>query len=171
MTAIVSFLGSAVFRWLLEKVFSLAERSQDHRQEIERMREQADIDAAQHARNLEMLETQSRLRIELAQQEVRGVVEQTDAQAFLESIKGAAGERTGLLALDAWNGAIRPFVSTVCVLVWLWLLAEFVPPYVASLTSLEKMALAVTLVEFTINLVATVIGWHFGTRALLPGKK
>lgn len=170
MTAIISFLGSAVFRWALEKVFGLFERGQDHKQEVERMRVQAEIDAAQHRRNLEMLEIQSRLKLDLIKEEVRGAVEQADAQAFVESIR-AAGKPTGIRPLDAWNGAIRPFVSTVCVLVWLWLLGEFVPPYVASLTSLEKMALAVVLVEFTINLVASVIGWHFGTRSLLPGKK
>lgn len=170
MTAILSFLGSAVFRWVLEKLFSLAERGQDHKQEMERMREQAKIDAEQHVRNLEVLEVQSRLKLDLIREEVRGAVEQADAQAFIESIR-TAGKPTGIGWLDGWNGAIRPFVSTVCVLVWLWLLAKFVPPYVASLGTVEKMALAVVLVEFTINLVASVIGWHFGTRSLLPGKK
>lgn len=170
MSAILSFLGSAIFRWLLEKIFGLFERGQDHRQELERMQLQASIDAETHMRNLEALEVQSRLKLDLIREEVRGAVEQADAQAFIESIK--SGSRpTGIKLLDAWNGAIRPFVSTVCVLVWLWLLGEFVPPYVASLSSLEKMALSVMLVEFTINLVASVIGWHFGTRSLLPGKK
>lgn len=170
MTAIISFLGSAVFRWALEKVFGLFERGQDHKQEMERMRAQAEIDAAQHIRNLEALEVQSRLKLDLVKEEVRGAVEQADAQAFVESIRSAA-RPSGFQLVDAWNSAIRPFVSTVCVAVWLWLLSEFVPPYVASLTSVEKMALAVLLVEFTINLVASVIGWHFGTRSLLPGKK
>lgn len=170
MTAILSFLGSAVFRWALEKFFGLAERGQDHKQEIERMRLQADIDADQHQRNLELLEVQSRLKLDLIKEEVRGAVEQADAQAFIESIK-AGSKPSGFRPIDAWNGAIRPFVSTVCVGVWIWLLGEFVPPYVASLTSVEKMAMAVVLVEFTINLVASVIGWHFGTRSLLPGKK
>lgn len=170
MTAIISFLGSAVFRWALEKLFGLAERKQDHAQEIERLQVQAKVDADQHLRNLEVLEVQSRLKLDLIKEETRGAVEQADAQAFIESIRSAS-KPSGFAPIDAWNSAIRPFVSTVCVAVWLWLLSEFVPPYIATLTSIEKMALAVVLVEFTINLVASVIGWHFGTRSLLPGKK
>lgn len=170
MTAIISFLGSAVFRWVLEKFFNLAERKQDHGQEIERIKVQAEVDAATHLRNLEILEVQSRLKLDLIKEETRGAVEQADALAFVESIR-TAQKPSGFAPIDAWNSAIRPFVSTVCVAVWLWLLAEFVPPYVATLTTTEKMALAVVLVEFTINLVASVIGWHFGTRSLLPGKK
>lgn len=170
MTALLSFLGSAVFRWALEKFFQLTERRQDHSQEIERMRVQAEVDAAQHLRNLEMLRLQSELKLDQVKEETRGAVEQADAQVFIESIR-TANKPTGMPLIDGWNSAIRPLVSTVCIAVWLWLLAEFVPPYVASLSTLEKMALAVLLVEFTINLIASVIGWHFGTRSLLPGKK
>jgi hypothetical protein len=169
MTAILSFLGSAVFRWLLEKVFNIVERKQDHGQELERIKVQAEVDAAQHLRNLEMLEVQSRLKLDLVKEEHRGAFDAAEGEAFIESIKSA--KPSGIAWLDAWNGAIRPLVSTVCVLVWLWLLQTFVPPYVASLSTVEKMAIAGMLVEFTISLVASVIGWHFGTRSLMPGKK
>lgn len=170
MTAIISFLGSAVFRWALEKFFGLAERGQDHKQEMDRMRLQAEIDAATHLRNLEILEAQSRLKLDLIREETRGAVEAADAQAFIESIR-AGSKPSGFKPIDAWNSAIRPFVSTVCIGVWLWMLSEFVPPYIATLDTTAKMTMAVMLVEFTINLVASVIGWHFGTRSLLPGKK
>ena len=153
MTAILSFLGSAVFRWLLEKVFSLAERKQDHGQEIERMRVQAELDAAQHVRNLEALEIQSRLKLDLIREEVRGAVEQADASAFVESIKSA--KATGVAWVDGWNGAIRPLVSTVCVALWCASLIE------------RRFVLQ----EFDLALIGSVIGWHFGTRSLMPGKK
>lgn len=153
MTAILSFLGSAVFRWLLEKIFNLTERSQDHKQEIERISVQAKVDAEQHARNLEMLEVQSRLKLDLVKEEHRGAYEAAEGQALIESIKSA--KPTGIRWVDGWNGTIRPMVSTVCILVW-----------VASLVEREF-----AMTEFDLALVGSVIGWHFGTRSLLPGKK
>lgn len=153
MTALLSFLGSAVFRWLLEKVFQITERKQDHAQEIERMRVQAEVDAAQHLRNLEMLRIQSELKLDLLQEEHRGAVEAADGEAFIASIKAA--QPSGIRWIDGWNATIRPLVSTVCVGLWALTLIErnFVPN------------------EFDLAMIGAVIGWHFGTRSLLPGKK
>lgn len=169
MTAILSFLGSAVFRWLLEKVFAIAERKQDHEQELASIKLQAEVDAAQHIRNLEMLEIQSRLKLDLIKEETRGAFEAAEGAAFVESIRSA--KATGIRWLDGWNGSIRPFMATVCIGVWLWLMSVLVPPYVASLGPAEKVAAAILLIEFTINLIASVIGWFFATRSLMPGKK
>lgn len=153
MVALMSFLGSAVFRWLLEKVFSLAERKQDHGQEIERMRVQAEVDAAQHLRNLEMLRIQADLKLDLIKEEHRGAYEAAEGEAFIESIRSA--RPSGVRWVDAWNALIRPLVSTVCVALWAMSLVErdFQPN------------------EFDLALIGAVIGWHFGTRSLLPGKK
>jgi len=153
MTALLSFLGSAVFRWLLEKVFSLTERKQDHAQEIELMRAQAEVEAAQHLRNLEMMEIQSRLKLDLVKEEHRGAFEEAEGMALVESIKSA--RPTGIGWVDAWNGIIRPLVSTVCV--YLWFMALYSRDF--------------ALAEFDLALIGAVIGWHFGTRSLLPGKK
>jgi hypothetical protein len=170
MTAILSFLGSAVFRWALEKFFGIVQQKTDHTHEIESLKVQGELEAARHVRNIEMLEIQGRLKLDLIEGETRGAVEVAEGQAFVESIKGAA-KPTGILWIDGWNGAIRPFMATVCIAAWLWLLSVLVPPYVASLGPAEKIAAAVMLIEFTINLIASVIGWFFATRSLLPGKK
>lgn len=153
MTALLSFLGSAVFRWVLEKVLQLSERKQDHAQEIERMRVQAEVDAAQHLRNLEMLKIQSELKLDLIKEETRGAYEAAEGEAFIESIRSA--RPTGVGWVDAWNGTIRPLVSTVCVALWAMTLVQrnFQPN------------------EFDLALIGAVIGWHFGTRSLMPGKK
>jgi hypothetical protein len=153
MTAILSFLGSAVFRWLLEKVFSVVERKQDHEQEMASIKLQAEVDAANHIRNLEMLEIQSRLKLDLIKEETRGAFEAAEGAAFVESIRNA--KATGIRWLDGWNGAIRPFVSTVCVMLWFM-----------SLVNRDF-----SLQEFDLALIGSVIGWHFGTRSLMPGKK
>lgn len=153
MTALLSFLGSAVFRWILEKVFQLTERKQDHAQEIERMKAQAEVDAATHLRNIEILEVQSRLKIDLVKEEIKGAFEASEGQAFIESIKSA--KPSGNQFVDAWNGIIRPLVSSICIVLWAMSIIErnFVPS------------------EFDLALIGSVIGWHFGTRSLMPGKK
>lgn len=153
MTAILSFLGSAVFRWLLEKVFAVVERKQDHEQEMASIKLQAEVDAANHIRNLEILEIQSRLKLDLIKEETRGAFEAAEGAAFVESIRNA--KATGIRWLDGWNGAIRPFVSTVCVMLWFMSLVN------------RDFALQ----EFDLALIGSVIGWHFGTRSLMPGKK
>lgn len=153
MTALISFLGSAVFRWLLEKLFSLAERKQDHSQEVARIRIQAEVDAAQHLRNLEMLKLQSDLKLDLLQEEVRGASEASAGEAFITSIQSV--KPTGVAFVDGWNGIIRPLVSTVCIGLWVMIMItnNFIPN------------------EFDLAIIWAVIGWHFGTRSLLPGKK
>lgn len=169
MTALLSFLGSAVFRWALEKVFGLVEKKQEHGQELERLKAQEAIDSAAHGRNLELLSKQAELKLAEAELAHRGAVELADAGIFRASIESA--KPTGVKWVDAWNGAIRPFVASVCVLVWLCLLAWVAPPTVDAMSAAEKAALGGLVVEFTLNLIGAVTGWFFGARGLLPGKK
>jgi hypothetical protein len=169
MTAILSFLGSAVFRWALEKLFGLAERKQDHDQELELRREQEKIDAASHARNLELMVKQSELQVQLQEVVHRGAMDVRDADAFTESIRSA--RPSGNKFIDGWNGSIRPFVATVCVLAWLCMVAAFAPGAIAGMGATEKIALGVLMIEFSLNLVGSVLGWYFGARSLMPGKK
>jgi hypothetical protein len=153
MTAILSFLGSAVFRWILEKGFSIFERKQDHAQELELRRLQEQIDSASHERNLSLLERQAALQLELKEADHRGAIDMREYDALTESIKSA--QPTGIRWIDGWNSAVRPFVATVCVLMWLAILASngFKPA------------------EFDQAIIGSVLGWYFGTRSLLPGKK
>ena len=63
ITALLSFLGGNVFRMIFGEIISYLGKRQDHSQEIERMRLQADFDAAQHARNQEAIMAQAELGI------------------------------------------------------------------------------------------------------------
>lgn len=169
MTAILSFLGSAVFRWALEKFFALKERKQDHEQELELRQLQEDIDSAAHTRNLELMAKQAELKLQLAQEEHRGAMDLKDADAFAESIRSA--RPSGNRFLDGWNGGIRPFVATVCVLAWLGMVAAFVPDTLAGMDAVERLALGTLMIEFSLSLIGSVLGWYFGARSLMPGKK
>ena len=170
MTVLISFLGSAVFRWLLEKVFGLMERKQDHEQELELRKQQEEIDSATHARNLELLVKRSELKIQETEAVVRGAIEEREVDAFVESIR-SAGKPSGVTWVDAWNACIRPFVATMCIVMLIALLIWLIPPFAIALDGAAKIALAIMLVEYTLALIATVIGWFFGSRGVMPGKK
>ena len=170
MTAILSFLGSAVFRWLLEKVFGLMERKQDHEQELELRRLQEELDSASHARNLELLVRRSELKIQETESIVRGAIEEREVDAFVESIKSAS-KPSGNPYIGAWNDAIRPFVATACIFMLAALLTWLLPIFVVSLDLAAKLAMATLIVDFTLSLIGAVLGWFFGNRSLIPGKK
>jgi hypothetical protein len=169
MTAILSFLGSAVFRWVLEKVFSIVERKQDHAQEVELRTLQEKIDSTAHVRNLELMERQAALKVQLQEVQHRGAMDERDADAFVESIRNA--KPTGNKAIDAWNGAIRPFVASVCVIAWLAMVWTFAPDALRGMDTVAKVALGVTMIEFSLSLIGSVLGWYFGARSLMPGKR
>ncbi len=169
MAAILSFLGSAVFRWALEKVFGLVERKQDHAQELELRDQQERIDSAAHVRNLELMERQAALKVQMLQEQHRGAMDERDADAFIESIRGA--KPTGIRWVDAWNGAIRPAVASVALFAWLGVVFYFAPSAIQGMGATEKTALGIMMIEFSLSLVGSVLGWYFGARSLMPGKK
>lgn len=67
ISALFSFLGGSVFRMIWGEVSHWLTARQDHTFEIERLRLQADMDAAQHARNLEAIRMQADLGVKTIQ--------------------------------------------------------------------------------------------------------
>ena len=62
-SAMFAFLGSSAFRMLWGEIAAWMSAKQEHNHEIERMRVQAELEAAQHARNLEAQRLQAELGI------------------------------------------------------------------------------------------------------------
>ena len=111
ITALLSFLGGNVFRMIFGEVISFLNKRQDHAQEVERMRLQADLDAAQHQRNQDAIKTQAELGVKTIQVQAEAAVGQIEAEGWLEAVKATA-IKTGILWVDAWNAMIRPGVAT-----------------------------------------------------------
>lgn len=111
ITALLSFLGGNVFRMIFGEVVSYLNKRQEHGQELERMKLQADLDAAQHARNLEAIKTQAELGVKTIQVQAESNISETEAQGWLEAVKATA-IKTGMAWVDAWNAVIRPGVAT-----------------------------------------------------------
>lgn len=119
-TAILSFLGGGVFRALLGEVSSWLTKKQDHDHEMQRMRLQGELDAAQHERNQAAIRLQAELGVKTIQ--VQG--ESDSMRLEMEGWASAARDATkpiGILLVDAWNGIIRPLCATIAV--WLWVVA------------------------------------------------
>lgn len=107
---LLSFFGGAAFRMIWGEVSSYFTRKQEHGQEMERMRLQADLDAAQHARNLQAIKLQGELGIKTVQVQAEAAVSQIEAQAWLSAVE-ATGRPTGIWLADLLNAIIRPGVA------------------------------------------------------------
>jgi hypothetical protein len=114
-TALLSFLGGNVFRMLFGEVVSYFNKKQDHGFEVERMRLQGDLDSAQHGRNMESIKLQADMGIKTVQVQAEAAIGQIEAEGWLAAVKGTT-QAIGIWFIDAWNGAIRPFVATWAVL-------------------------------------------------------
>lgn len=149
MSAIFSFLSGGVFRAVWGEVAGFFKKRQDAKIEIERMKLQGELDAAQHARNLEAQRLQSELGIKVINVQADADVARTDADAFKEAIVRAAIP-TGIRWVDAWNGVIRPAFATTALA--LWFLALYRQSWV--------------LATWDLDFIATVAGFYFANREL-----
>jgi len=111
ITALLSFLGGNVFRMIFGEIISYFNKKQEHGQEIERMRLQAELDAAQHGRNLESIKLQAEQGIKVIEAQAESAIGTIEAQGWLEAVKSTA-LKTGIAWVDAWNAVIRPGVAT-----------------------------------------------------------
>lgn len=115
ITALLSFLGGNVFRMIFGEIISAWNKKQDHAQEMDRMRFQADIDAAQHDRNQAAIKIQADLGVKTIQVQAESAISEIEAQGWIEAVKGTV-IKTGLIWVDAWNAVIRPGVATWAIL-------------------------------------------------------
>jgi hypothetical protein len=111
ITALLSFFGGSVFRMIWGELSHWLTASQDHKQELERLRLQGELEAAQHARNLESITVQANLGVKTIQVQAEAAIGEIEAQGWLETVKGTT-QKIGIQWVDAWNATIRPAVAT-----------------------------------------------------------
>ena len=114
ISALISFLGGSVFRMLWGEISSWMTARQDHRHEIERMRLQGELEAAQHERNQTAIRTQAQLGIETIRVQGEAVAGGIEADAWASVVRGTT-QQSGIWLVDLWNGVIRPFGATLCL--------------------------------------------------------
>jgi predicted phage tail protein len=114
ISALISFFGGSAFRMIWGELAHWFTQKQEHQQEMDRLRLQAEIDAAQHARNLEAIRVQADLGVKTIEVQAEAAVSQIEAQGWLEAVKGTT-LKVGIAWVDAWNATIRPGVATWAV--------------------------------------------------------
>ena len=153
ITALLSFLGGNVFRMIFGEVISYLNKKQDHAQEIDRMKLQAEFDAAQDERNLRAITVQAELGVKTIQVQAEAAIGEIEAQGWLEAVKATA-TKTGLLWVDAWNAVIRPAVATWAVV----------------MKTLHEFG-AIAMSENTIALSGAALGIYLADRSLFKRGK
>lgn len=149
MSALISFLGGSAFRMIWGEVSSYFTRKQEHALEMERMKVQGDLEAAQHARNLESIRVQADLGVKTIQVQAEADLARTDAAAWADAV-AAVGRSTGIKFLDIWNGSVRPLLATIAIAVVLF----------------EIIKNGFVLSEWDRELVSAILGIYVADRTL-----
>lgn len=148
-SALLSFLGGATARALIGHAISWFEKKQNHQQEMERLRLQAELDQGAHARQLELINQQAALNLSEIKLVGENAIGLAEAQAFVEGQK-RANMPTGNWFVDAWNGTIRPAAASISLALWL----------------LKVIKAGLVLTDWDEQLVASVLGYYFADRQL-----
>lgn len=114
LSALLSFIGGNAFRMLWGEVSHWLTAKQDHQFEIDRMRLQGDLDAAEHARNMEALKLQADLGVKVIEAQRTADDDKLEIGAWQDAVS-AVGKTTGIMFIDIWNGAIRPLLATIAI--------------------------------------------------------
>jgi len=148
LSALISFLGGSVFRMLWGEISAWVTKGQDHKHELDRMRLQGELDAAQHERNMTAIKLQADMGVQVIRAQAEAAIGETEVTGWLEAVK-ATTTRVGIAWVDAWNATIRPGVATWAVV--MITLSEFH---------------AITLSEFAASVCSAALGIFLADRNL-----
>ena len=151
---LLAFLGGNAFRLLFGEISNAWTKWQDHRHELSMLEVTARMDAARHAQNLEAIRVQAELGVQTIRVQGEADVARTEGDAWLEAVK-ATGRATGIAWVDAWNGAIRPALATMCML----------------LIAGDWVQAGWDLDNYSWTLISAVIGIYIADRSLLARGK
>jgi hypothetical protein len=149
MSALFSFLGGSVFRMVWGELSAFFTRQQEHKLEVERMKVQGDLEAAQHARNLESIRVQAELGIKTIQVQADADQARLDVGAWAQAVADV-GKSTGIRFLDIWNGSVRPLLASIAITVVLF----------------EIIKNGFMLTDWDRDLVSAILGIYVADRSL-----
>lgn len=156
LESLVALFGGGAFRAIWGEASSLITKKQDHAQEIERIRIEAENAAANHVREIERIKLQVELGVKQIQ--LTGDIDREKKLLDIEELatkawaagQERAGIPTGVKFIDGWNGAVRPAYATVALI--LWVLALWMQGWHMS--------------TFDTELACAIIGFFFADRTL-----
>lgn len=148
-SAILSFLGGSFVRMIWGEVSSWIDKAREHKREVERMKVQAELEAAQHARNLEAIKVQAELGVQTIRVQGEMDTAKLEAEGWAKSVE--QGQKpTGIYVIDFWNGIIRPAAATFAL--WLWYHSVQLQSW--------------TMQGRDWDMVCAILGWFFADRSM-----
>lgn len=154
ITGLLSFLGGNVFRMIFGEIIAFLNKKQDHAQEVDRMRLQAELDAAQHARNLEAITIQAQLGVKTIEVQAAAAIGEIEAEGWL-AVVNATTKTVGIAWIDGWNAVIRPGVATWAII----------------MMTLGELGVVAALSENTIAVCGVALGIYLADRSLMKRGK
>jgi hypothetical protein len=115
ISAFITFLGGSVFRMLWGEISHWLTSRQEHVHELDRMRLEGELAAAQHARQQEAIKTQAAIGIQVIEAQAVANVQSLEAEGWLSAVQ-ATSKAVGIAFVDGWNAVIRPGVATWSVI-------------------------------------------------------
>jgi hypothetical protein len=149
MSAILSFLGGSAFRLIWAQISDYFTERQNHKHELERMKAQGELEAAQHARNLESIRVQAELGVQTIRVQGEADTSRLEMEGWAQAV-ATATKPSGIWLVDLWNGIIRPLAASIAIYLW-----------VAALN-----AQGFKMTEWDRELVGVILGFYFATRVL-----
>ncbi|SDH22590.1 hypothetical protein [Propionivibrio dicarboxylicus] len=148
-TALLSFLGGNAFRLIFGEVAAFFSKKQEAALEIERLKLQGELDAAQHARNLEAIKVQADLGVKVIEARMDAALVEAETSAWAQAVADV-GKQTGIRFLDVWNGSIRPALASMAM----------------AIVVFQFFNSGFTLDEWTRELVGAILGIYVADRHL-----
>jgi hypothetical protein len=149
LSALLSFLGGSAFRMLWGEISHWLTARQEHKQEMDRMKLQGQMDADIHKRNLEAIKLQSDLGVKTITVQRDADLARIDADAWASAVRDV-GKQSGIRWIDAWNGAVRPLLATLAILI----------------VVAEAVEAGFVLGEWTRELIGAILGIYVADRTL-----
>lgn len=149
-SALLSFLGGSVFRMIWGEVSAFFTRKQEHANEMERLRFQAELDDRAHERRMESVRFEAEQQVKVIRVQADAAVGQLEAEGWLEAVK-ATGRSVGVAWVDAWNAVIRPGVAT-------WGVAMLTLAEIDAITALSEGTQSVIFAALGIYLADRTLG-------------
>lgn len=152
MGAFLSFLGGSAFRLIWGQISDYFTERQNHKYELERLRLQEELDAAQHARNQEAIRLQAELGVQTIRVQGEAATDKIELEGWARAV---SAKPTGILVIDAWNGSIRPLAASIAIYLWV--------------VALNAQGLQMS--DWDRELVGVILGFYFATRIISKREK
>lgn len=148
-SALFSFLGGSVFRMIWGEIAAFVQAKQEHAFELERLKLQEGLDAAQHARTQDTLKLQAELGVQTIRVQAEADTGRIETEGWAAAVASAM-KPTGVAWVDAWNGSVRPAAASIALILWVGALN----------------AQGWKMTEWDMQLVGVVLGFFFASREL-----